>query len=256
VGTAFAGTAMNRAPDFADQRQMRPRRAIPLVLAALPALAVAPAKATLEHTYARSEYAVIRDGRSPDGRKALAAHGDGESGRENFHVWLMAEPAHRRIEALDDIGSDNNLDTGADAYHAFWSKDSREVAVTFRRERHEVELNLYSIEGRRAHLIAGPSLFKEVTGRDVGEHDDVRQRVPAIRWKGPARFVLREYRLFMTADPGFAGRLGAYGKVTDRLDDGRLLVEFKAEADCVLMPHHRARVIDLKVSTFGDPGSW
>ena len=177
---------------------MTPRRAIPLVLAALLALAVAPARATLEHTYAKGEYAIIRDGLSPDGRKSLAAHGDGESGDDNFHVWLMAEPAHRKIEALDDIGSDNNLDTGADAYHAFWSKDSREVAVTFRRERHEVQLNLYSIEGRRAHLIAGPSLFREVTGRDVGDRDDVRQSVPAIWWNGTRRFVLREYRVFMT----------------------------------------------------------
>ena len=92
---------MNRAPDFVDQRQMRPRRAIPFVLAALLAFAGAPARATLEHTYAKGEYAVIRDGLSPDGRKSLAAHGDGEAGDDNFHVWLMAEPAHRRIEALE-----------------------------------------------------------------------------------------------------------------------------------------------------------
>ena len=72
---------MNRAPDFVDERQMRPRRAIPSVLAALLAFGLAPARATLEHTYARGEYAIIRDGLSPDGRKSLAAHGDGDDRR-------------------------------------------------------------------------------------------------------------------------------------------------------------------------------
>jgi hypothetical protein len=235
---------------------MKPRHAILLALATLVALAVAPARATLEHKYARGEYAIIRDGLSPDGKKSLAAHGDGESGDDNFHVWLMAEPAHRRIAALDDIGSDNNLDSGADAYHASWSKDSREVAVAFRTSRHEVQFNLYGIEGRRAHLIAGPSLFKKVTGRDVGDHDDVRQSIPAIKWNGRGRFVLREYRVFMTTDPGFVRSLGDYGEVTDNLGDGRMLVKFKAEADCVLMLHHGARVVDLKVGKFADPESW
>ncbi len=247
---------MNRAPHRVDQRQMRPLRTVPLVLAALLALAAVPARATLEHKYARGEYAIIRDGLSPDGRKSLAARGDGESGDDNFHVWLMAEPAHRKIEALEDIGSDNNLDTGADAYHAFWSKDSREAAVAFRTSRHEVELNLYGIEGSHARLIASPSLFKEVTGRDVGDRDDVRQSIPAIQWRGRGRFALREYRVFVTTDPVFVRSLGAYGTVTDKLDDGRLLVEFKAEADCVLMSRHRIRVVGLRVGKFDDPAGY
>jgi hypothetical protein len=78
------------------------------------------------HDYAPGEYAVIHDGLAPNKRLSLAAHGDGE-GADHFHVWLMAEPAHRRIAALPGIGSDNNLDTGPDAYHAAWPRDSRHV---------------------------------------------------------------------------------------------------------------------------------
>jgi hypothetical protein len=59
----------------------------------------------------------------------------------------------------------------------------------------------------------------------------------------------------LTTDTGFASILGAYGKVTDKLDDGRLLVEFAAEADCRLMPGNRYRVVDLKVGKFDDPGN-
>ena len=65
--------------------------------------------------------------------------------------------------------------------------------------------------------------------------------------------MLREYRVFMTTDPGFVGSLAPYGKVIDKLDGGRMLVKFKAEADCVLMPNNGIRIDDLRVGKFDDP---
>src|ERR1700710_1762098 len=121
---------------------MKIRRALAALLTAILALAAAPACATDTHDYAHGEYAIIRGGLAPDGQKSLATHGDGEGGADHFHVWLMSEPAHRKIVALDGIGSDNNLDTGPDAYRAVWSADSRHVAVSFRSGRHIAELNL------------------------------------------------------------------------------------------------------------------
>jgi hypothetical protein len=226
------------------------KRALLLILAAPFACAIAPARATDEHEYAKGEYAIIRDGLAPDKHKSLASHGGGDGGRDNFHVWLMAEPAHRKLMALDDI--DARLDSGPNAYYAFWSKDSRRVAVTYRSDRHIVELNLYQIEGRRAHPILGPSLFKDVTSREPAPHDDMRRSVPEFEWKGTRRFLLRERRLFVTSDPGFARMLGAYGKITDKPDQGRYFVEFSAEADCLLMPGNRYRIVDLRVGKFGE----
>jgi hypothetical protein len=229
---------------------MNRRHFLGFVFAALLALAAAPVRATSEHDYENGEYAIIRDGLSPDKHLSLAAHGDGDGGHENFHIWLMAEPAHRRIMRLDDIGSENNLDTAPDAYHGQWSADSRHVAVGFRFDRHQVQLNIYSIENRRAHLVGGTSLFKEVTSRNIASSDDVRRSIPDIEWKGPRRFVLRENHLFKTADPAFVRMLGRFGKVTDKLNDGQMMVEFAAEADCVLLPGNRYRVDDLRVGKF------
>jgi hypothetical protein len=220
------------------------------VVAALLAFVIAPACGTDTHEYARGEYAIIRDGLSPDKRMSLASHGDGLGGNDNFHVWLMSEPRHRKIVSLDDIGSSNNLDTGPDAYHAVWTVDSRRVAVYFRSDRHAMELNLYNIDGRRVRLISGPSLFRDVTSRDVGRQDDLRRSESEIEWRGSKRFVLREYRLFLTSDPSFVRTLGAYGKVTDKIDDGRQFVEFSAEADCMLMPGDRYRIVDLRATKF------
>jgi hypothetical protein len=229
---------------------MNRRHFLGFVVATPMVVAAAPVRATSEHDYAGGEYAIIRDGLSPDKLMSLAAHGDGEGGHGNFHVWLMAEPAHRRIMPLDDIGSENNLDTAPDAYHGQWSADSRHVAVGFRFDRHQVQLNVYSIENRHAHLVAGPGLFKEVTSRNIGTNDDVRRSIPEIEWTGPRRFVLRENHLFKTADPGFISMLGRYGKVTSKFDDGQMMVEFAAEADCVLPPGNRYRVVDLRVGKF------
>jgi hypothetical protein len=74
------------------------KRAFMLILAALLACATAPARATDEHTYAKGEYAIIRDGLAPDQHKSLASHADGDGGWKNFHVWLMAEPAHQQAD--------------------------------------------------------------------------------------------------------------------------------------------------------------
>ena len=227
-------------------------RAVLSVLAAFLAFGLTPACATDEHTYAKDEYGIIRDGLSPDKKMSLASHGDGDGGNENFHVWLMAEPLHRKLARLDDIGSGNNLDTGANAYRAVWAPDSRHVAVIFRSDRHVLELNLYSVENGRTQLISGPSLFRDVTSREVGAEENFGHRVSTIEWTGTRRFRLREHHLFLTAKTGLTRLLGAYGKQTQKLDDGRLMVEFSAEADCMLISGHRYRIIDLEVGKFGE----
>lgn len=233
---------------------MQIRYVVSILLSALLACAATPAGATAEYDYGPDEYVIIDGGLSPDTRTSLAAHAEGTRG--DFHVWLMAEPAHRRIEMLDDISDDNNLDTKANAYHAEWSKDSRHVAVSWRRERHALQLNPYSVEGRRPHLIAGPSLFRDVTGRDIGNSDDIRRGIPSIEWRTAKRFVLRQRMLLMTTDAGFAGRLGRFGRIAERHDGGRFLVEFSAEADCVLAAGHRYRIADLRQGLFGDADGW
>ena len=222
------------------------------ILSTFLALAASPARATDNHEYAKGEYAIISDGLAPNKRLSLAAHGEGELGDSNFHIWLMAEPAHRKLAALDDISSDNNLDTGPASYHAQWSTDSRHVAVSFRRERHVVQLSIYEIDGNRTRLSDGPSLFKGVTGRDVGSEEDIRSGTSEIAWTGPNRFKLSEHMLVKTSDADFLRMLGKYGKLSSKEDDGALFVEFSAEADCVIGPGNRYRIVDLRVGQF-DP---
>jgi hypothetical protein len=73
-----------------------------------------------------------------------------------------------------------------------------------------------------------------------------------IEWKGRRCFSVREHRLFVTSDPGFARMMGAYGKITDKPNEGRFFVEFSAEADCLLLPGNRYRVVDLRAGKFGE----
>lgn len=226
------------------------------VIATCLAAAGVPARATSNHQYAKDEYGIIRDGLAPGKPLSLASHGEGDLGDQDFHVWLMAEPAHRRIAKLDAISGDNNLDTDPGAYHAFWSKDSRHVGVAFRSSRHEITLNLYRIEDRRAHLIAGPSLFKEVTRREVTDADDLRVRNSIVEWHDGNRFLFREHLSFVAEDDRLAKLLGSYGRVTEKLDGGKLVVEFDADAECELLRGDRTRVIDLKPGKPGDGDDW
>jgi hypothetical protein len=218
------------------------------LIATLLVFAAAPTRATDEHEYAKGEYLIIRDGLSPDKRVSLAAHAGADG--QGFHVWLMAEPAHRRIMPLAEIAA--RLDTGPDSYRTTWSADSRHAGVSFRSDRHTWELNLYDIADRRAYLLSGPSLFSDVTGREIGARDDVRTSFSTVEWRGAKHFLLREHLLLRSADPGFTRALGAYGKQTGPATDGGTFVEFSAEADCLVLPGHRYRIVDLRVGKFGE----
>jgi hypothetical protein len=194
---------------------------------------------------------VIRDGLAPNKRLSLSAHD--EPNGDSFHIWLMAEPAHRKRVPLPGISSDNNLDTGPKAYRALWSPDSHHVAVSFRSARHVQQLNLYRLEnGRRARPIAGPSLFEAVTGRAINADDDIRMSVTSIDWRDSRHFRLSERRIFHTTDPDLAHSLRRFGRNVGDTVDGKSMVEFSAVADCILVPDHSYRIVDLKVGTFGD----
>ncbi len=220
---------------------MQLRRAILAVVVTLAALS--PACATSEHDYAKGEYAVILDGRAPNGKLSVAVHGEGEGGHDRFHAYLMAEPGHRRLVTLDDITSDNNLDTAPDAYHAFWSPDSRYVAVGFRSDRHVVTLNFYAVDGARARLIDTPDLFRDLTGRriDPKTDGDMRVAVPSLTWLAAGRFRFSDYRLFVMDDGKLADKLGSFGKAT-KMNDGRMTIQFAAEADVTLVRGDRLQV--------------
>jgi len=231
-------------------------------LAVLACLVASPVGATSVYEYGKDEYVVIENGTAPNKTLSIAAHGSGEEGNIDFNVWLMAEPSHKRLAVLPNMLCANDgdpgtcLDSGADAYTAAWAPDSRHVAVTFRTDRHMLRLNVYAIEGRRAILVKGPTLFGEVAGRELrGEHeddfDDYRMRIYDLTWRGSSRFTLTERHLFQTRDPALAGRLGRYVKeLKVRTDDRQMLFGFSAAGECRLAPGHRYKVIDLKPGKF------
>jgi hypothetical protein len=96
-----------------------------------------PVRATSVYDYKPKEYVIVDGGLAPNKHLAIAANGYG-----GFHVYLMAEPAHKPIAALASIDNDAILDTGASAYHAVWSPDSRHVAMHFRSNRHVLTMLL------------------------------------------------------------------------------------------------------------------
>ena len=212
---------------------MQLRRVIAVAL--LLALAALPrAHATAEHL------ALAEEMFQP---LAIAVHGEGEGAHDKFHAYLMAEPSHRRLDVLDDISHENNLDTAPDAYHAAWSPDSRYVAVTFRTDRHIMTLNVYAIEGNNARLIASPDLFRKATGRTVAvkTDGDMRMYFPTVEWKGPRRYVLNDSRRFVEDDQSLAGKLGDLGSLT-KMEDGRYTIAFAARATVTIGRKHRTRI--------------
>jgi hypothetical protein len=129
----------------------------PTLLAAFACLALLspPLRATSNYTYKPGEYVVIADGRSPDGQYSIAAHGEGDMGYDNFHIYLLDARTGKKIGALEEIK--DSLDTGADAFRAEWSADSRQVSISYRVDRRVSVMVRYRIENRRAIRVSGPT---------------------------------------------------------------------------------------------------
>jgi hypothetical protein len=113
------------------------------------------ALATSNYEYGPDEYVTIAKGFSPDGKYAITAHGEGELGDENFHLFLTDAVAGKKLAVLKEIV--DTLDTGANAFCAKWSKDSDKVVIIYRIDRHLLNAASYTVSNGRARLVEGPS---------------------------------------------------------------------------------------------------
>jgi hypothetical protein len=120
------------------------------------------ALATFNYDYGADEYVAISNGISPDRKLAITTHGEGEMGYEKFHVYLFDAVTGRKIGPLEEIGE--TLDTGAGAFGAKWARDSSEVTIVYRVDRHAP---LKSMTYRLANGRATPLTKKPVNVRDA-----------------------------------------------------------------------------------------
>jgi hypothetical protein len=118
-------------------------------------LSITFALATSNYEYGPAEYVTVANGISPDGKYAITAHGGGELGYDNFHLYLTDAITGKNIGPLQEIVE--TLDTAAYAFSAKWSSDSQRVIVIYRVDRHApLKAVSYRVAGRRARSIKGP----------------------------------------------------------------------------------------------------
>ncbi len=231
-----------------------PRLLILLIAAALP---LAAAHATSDRTYKKNEFLTITDGLSPDKLHSMAAHGDGDLGSDNFHVYLMTEPGHKKIGPLTEIGDNEYLGTAPEAFWARWSPDSRYVAILYREGRRVITFRLYRIENSRAHILSGPTPLKAAglaidlpSSAQGDDQREQRMRGFTLTWTGPTRFQLTEDgRIWV--DPLNGQSLGKYGTITTDpagtgAPQGLHQVEYNIDAECEITGGDKYTVIDIK----------
>jgi len=206
-------------------------------------VAIGPgAQATSNYAYAKGEYVTVTNGTAPNHQYAVVAHGSGELGDVDFHLYLVAEPGHRVIGPLEEVK--DILDTGPTAYTAHWSADSGHVALLYRSDRHIAAMNLYRIERGRAYPISGPTPLPAIVGRFGLPDLDVRSRSFELNWLGPKRFVLKEKAIMKTESTDVVRKLGPFARPD--AESGGDFVDFSAVAECELVSGNRFRIVALK----------
>ena len=232
------------------------------VIALLATMANTQAHATSSYNYSykKNEYPVIGGGRAPNHRLAIAAHGEGDDGYDNFHLYLMRH--HRIIQSLPAIESKDILDTAAKDYDAAWSPDSRRVIVTYRRDRHSLELRLYDIRGRQVRRIPMPDPVERFIEQSKDDPQHLRARNISISWLSPTRFRLKQQSLYVVPSRDLANALGPLGRAevdpqTETTDsDGKPVTWFRVNASLDVIydvrDGSRLRIISTKPGDFDD----
>jgi hypothetical protein len=154
------------------------RRTALLLLFSAAVFRGAPAQATSNYEYGADEYVTIVRGMSPDHQYAITAHGGGEMGYDHFHIYLTDAVTGKKIGPLEEIKE--ILDTGADAFCAKWSKDSQNVTIVWRIDRHEpLKAVSYRIGGGRATATKGPADATNAESQYWADHCGVENVAPS-----------------------------------------------------------------------------
>ena len=208
--------------------------------------------ATDNYEYKRGEYALINAGMAPNLRYSIRANGSGELGYDNFHLYLMAEPYAKKIGPLTEI--DEILDTGPQAYRARWSPDSTHVALTYRTDRHFINLLLYRIQKGRAFPVSRPpSLLNAVMPTKASFSARQRSHYFEVTWINSTRFRLHEQQYFNPSTPAQAKLLGNFGKSDKDEQTGEPVtygLSFSAEAMCELLPNDKVKIAHIQPGKF------
>jgi hypothetical protein len=218
--------------------------AVALAIISLPVTA----NATSNQTYKPGDYPVVIDGLSPDGKASIRAHGDGELGMDNFHIYLFRENPRKRVGALEEIVE---LDTAADAFTAKWAPDAKAVAIHYRIDRHVVGAQAYTLANNRAFPISGPSLVEQVIGKSL----EALRAAPITEdtewtWTGRSTFRLSVEAVYRGNAEAMVKAFGRFGKRDADIDDKVGTVAFSAQAECELVPPSGYRVISLRPGSF------
>ncbi len=113
------------------------------------------ALATSTYEYGPEEYVTVASGISPNGQFAVTAHGEGESGSDHFHLFLTNAVSGKKIGPLEGLGE--ALDSGADAFCAKWTDDSKTVTIVYRWvDRKTFKAVTYRIGKEKARRLKGP----------------------------------------------------------------------------------------------------
>ncbi len=190
-------------------------------------LAAESAVATDNYSYKAHEYATISDGRSPDGRWSIAAHGGGDYGYNGFDLYLMREPAHIMVAPLR-VGE--HLDTAPLSNIALWSPDSAHVVLLYRIDRHVLDLRLFAVADGKVQPMRVPMPFDVVAKPHLkkGVQYEVFSRLYRVTWRQADRLILAETDTLDAHRPIFGAGLEAYLKMDQRGPE-RTFTDFSAQ---------------------------
>jgi hypothetical protein len=132
---------------------------------------------------ARAENALVKGGKSPDGRFEVRIYGSPEREPSDYYYALVKADTGKLVKELPTRGGFSKYSGAAETTSVVWHSSSKFFAITDRGTRHSSELYVFEVQDDGIEMLELPNFFQNALGRINATEGYAVSVAKPLRWE-------------------------------------------------------------------------